>query len=672
MVGGCSVLVKSRENPLVLVRQRKARAWLCRYRKVTQRVLDAQVREAAGNVAAKRPPLPTDWRTRWKDAQVRARRPLMILMADDGRNLGLAELGAKSYRDALEEFHHAMETKATEQTLVGVVPETHVSVEAWLDEVASANTATHARHIDAIHRKAEEAVEVAPGQWRGRTAAQQAAELLDKGLARSASHAKMIAITDTMWSYNEGAYQAYRELGVTVLEWFTSKDDAVCVFCASMDGVKVLTGDPFLGAGETLGVDVEGVVSELNIEHNIEHPPLHPHCACLLLPVVETVSVPMLPPPTTPPPEVDFGRVDPTLVDAVRGTLTAEMEMLARYGMRDVKVFSKGAGRLKAASTKVYKETAEFRFSPPWLQPRGLERLGTDGWVIDPTVPGVVRHEVGHAIGWKRDLSLLDDFVRSGRAAQLSKYAATNVDECFAEMYAAWRANRLRGEARSLFERVLKRPARAGAPARRSAALRARKRRATKRAGHRSRIKHREDRLDWIEKVTGATTSDAKAMERALFDWTKPNQKASSIRRKQLRVRKLKGSAKAIEQFVNSAPKFPKRKLYRGMGLEGKRARRFVEQLRPGGTMKINATSSFTSKKSVAKKFSEAERGGAEIVLEVKGGVDRSASIKAVHDFQPSQDEVLVGIGTKLRIVRVRIKERYERSYVKVTLKEVR
>lgn len=95
--------------------------------------------------------------------------------------------------------------------------------------------------------------------------------------------AERIARTESLATSNEGALAAYRQSPlVTGKEWRTTSDP--CEFCASLDGVIVELNTNFGNLGQAVEGDEGG---ELAIDYeNIEHPPLHPNCRCVLLPVV--------------------------------------------------------------------------------------------------------------------------------------------------------------------------------------------------------------------------------------------------------------------------------------------------------------------------------------------------------------------------------------------------
>lgn len=75
--------------------------------------------------------------------------------------------------------------------------------------------------------------------------------------------AEMIAATETTRLFAEGNRIAYRQAGVTEVEFRTVADNAVCPDCSSLDGQRYPT-------------DMQEIV-----------PPIHARCRCWLAPVVE-------------------------------------------------------------------------------------------------------------------------------------------------------------------------------------------------------------------------------------------------------------------------------------------------------------------------------------------------------------------------------------------------
>ena len=99
---------------------------------------------------------------------------------------------------------------------------------------------------------------------------------------------KMLARTFTIWGYNKGAVDTYRAAGVQQYEWLTAKDDLTCPYCRALDGKIVRMGGSFFEPGQTpQGVDGNGKIIFLSpLPFTLRHPPLHPHCRCSVIPVI--------------------------------------------------------------------------------------------------------------------------------------------------------------------------------------------------------------------------------------------------------------------------------------------------------------------------------------------------------------------------------------------------
>lgn len=88
--------------------------------------------------------------------------------------------------------------------------------------------------------------------------------------------------TETLKGSNEATQFGYGQLGISEKEWFNNP--GACDFCSEVQGMgKQGLGDVFLAKGESL-TDREGNERVYDYE-DVEHPPLHPNCRCVLLPV---------------------------------------------------------------------------------------------------------------------------------------------------------------------------------------------------------------------------------------------------------------------------------------------------------------------------------------------------------------------------------------------------
>lgn len=255
------------------------------------RVLDKHTREFAANVRkGLQDGMAVGAATRWQQEMFEAERIPMGIISVHGARRALHEtVAARSLRPVKQVDDEILIPllASGEQVDDFLLLVGHQEpVDDWLRTVASETTKQNAKRLQEIHEEARTFLD--PVTHRGIGPAQQAKQILDEGLAKNKAHARMIAITDSTWAYNEGQRNEYTSQGVTVFEWYTSQDDAVCPFCASMHGVKVAAGDPFWPGGSTFGVQQDDRLLRLNLPNDIMHPPLHPNCACTLLPVVLT------------------------------------------------------------------------------------------------------------------------------------------------------------------------------------------------------------------------------------------------------------------------------------------------------------------------------------------------------------------------------------------------
>jgi hypothetical protein len=124
--------------------------------------------------------------------------------------------------------------------------------------------------------------------------AESAAVMIGKHVA-SPARALTIAITEQNRAMSFGSIQSYKEAGLGKMEWAVSDP---CDVCAKNDGQVILIGQTF-ASGDA-------------------QPPAHPHCRCVLLPVIPGMEdEPEMPGATivTPPP-VDFGPPPPAFPTA--------------------------------------------------------------------------------------------------------------------------------------------------------------------------------------------------------------------------------------------------------------------------------------------------------------------------------------------------------------------
>jgi len=96
-----------------------------------------------------------------------------------------------------------------------------------------------------------------------------------EGLSRFG--AERVARTETIWAWNEGARQGYKQSGIVEkLQWISSGDQRTCDWCLDMDGAIIGIDTSFFDKGDTY--EVNGRELDFTYE-KVDHPPIH--CMCL-------------------------------------------------------------------------------------------------------------------------------------------------------------------------------------------------------------------------------------------------------------------------------------------------------------------------------------------------------------------------------------------------------
>jgi SPP1 gp7 family putative phage head morphogenesis protein len=215
-------------------------------------------------------------RQKWKNELVDAKRPFYLAMADDGYRWAGAELGDRDDIESLIAGKAWTEPEIDPNLMSRRVVD---YVDEFIEDMSEYESKTTSRQIaDKFNDLRSRPETFTPTQVRDRLAASFA----DVPLHR----ADRITRTSTIWTYNRGAREAYTERGITRYEWMVTADDRTCEHCLPLDGKTVGQQEMFASKGDTL-TGLEG--GDLDIAWNIEHPPLHAHCRCALLPVTEDI-----------------------------------------------------------------------------------------------------------------------------------------------------------------------------------------------------------------------------------------------------------------------------------------------------------------------------------------------------------------------------------------------
>jgi hypothetical protein len=95
--------------------------------------------------------------------------------------------------------------------------------------------------------------------------------------------AERIARTESIRSANRASEIAYKANGYNEVEWFINP--GACEFCKTFSGKTKTIGSEFVGIGDVINT-AEGSTMSITYD-DISVPPLHPNCACSIIPVGE-------------------------------------------------------------------------------------------------------------------------------------------------------------------------------------------------------------------------------------------------------------------------------------------------------------------------------------------------------------------------------------------------
>jgi hypothetical protein len=169
---------------------------------------------------------------------------------------------------------------------------TTARVKRYFELSSEGQAQTQAAKIDRIFQrvKREEVVNPSTGEvtLRGLAPKEIARALASELTGMSGWESQMIARTGSIWAHNEGAEQSYKAAGLDAKQWYATADELTCEFCADLHQEIIEIDSDFIPAGGTLEVD--GVALRAPENLGVSHPPAHPSCRCVLLPVTGLVA----------------------------------------------------------------------------------------------------------------------------------------------------------------------------------------------------------------------------------------------------------------------------------------------------------------------------------------------------------------------------------------------
>jgi hypothetical protein len=107
------------------------------------------------------------------------------------------------------------------------------------------------------------------------------------------NRAELIARSEAIYAANAGAEHGYLQSGVVEgKQWLIAWDERTCDICLDMEGMTAPLGTSIwekegLSLGDVqarYGLDFDYTAGEM------PHPPIHPRCRCVLIPILKTIS----------------------------------------------------------------------------------------------------------------------------------------------------------------------------------------------------------------------------------------------------------------------------------------------------------------------------------------------------------------------------------------------
>jgi hypothetical protein len=149
----------------------------------------------------------------------------------------------------------------------------NVKLSNWLQQTSKIETESSSNIFEKLWKTAVEA---------GLTHASAFSKMImDFGLTQNKVRAKIMARTTSIYSYNAGSVEQYKQNGIEKKEWVVALDDATCPICSKMDNKIITINGLFAKEGiEGIGDYTPGI--------DVPHPPLHPNCLVGDTPVFAT------------------------------------------------------------------------------------------------------------------------------------------------------------------------------------------------------------------------------------------------------------------------------------------------------------------------------------------------------------------------------------------------
>lgn len=234
--------------------------WRAVYERNVRKVINAYTKDAISAIKAGVDPTTQAWQNRLERSLFNAQYGAQSMMVANGYDIAGGQFG-KAQVFTMDDF-------ANPDFNFAVIPGLEQAVYDHVLSVSKSITATQAKNIDKAINRARSFLD---DDGRGLSLTDIVKSVASAMKTQDLARAKMIARTETMWSYNEGSVMQYKSVGFNELRWFATNDDVLCEHCVAMDGQIVQQGESFVSA--QFGT--------------VAHPPLHVNCRCVCIPVVD-------------------------------------------------------------------------------------------------------------------------------------------------------------------------------------------------------------------------------------------------------------------------------------------------------------------------------------------------------------------------------------------------
>lgn len=112
---------------------------------------------------------------------------------------------------------------------------------------------------------------------------------IEASTAFNNARAERIARSETVRAQTQAEISVWEQTGVVEGKvWYTALDERVCPYCDSMHGKTISLMTSFFKKGESLSVEDESV-KDLQLDYeNVDGPPLHVQCRCVIIPEISS------------------------------------------------------------------------------------------------------------------------------------------------------------------------------------------------------------------------------------------------------------------------------------------------------------------------------------------------------------------------------------------------